>query len=213
MKKSNTIVIALGGSLIVPNDIDTAFLKRFRKLLFEEIEKGKKFVIIAGGGKTARMYNDAVVKVVKPTTDDLDWMGIQSTRLNAELLRIIFKDRVNVVGGTKPGWSTDHAAMEHAKKFGTKEVIIAGDISFVYNRDPKKFKNAKVLKELTWSEYQKLIPKKWKPGLSTPVDPIAARFAKKNGVTVKIIKGTNLLNFKRAIEDKSFRGTLITPES
>ena len=208
MKKSNTIVIALGGSLIVPDGIDVEFLKKFRKLLFAEMNPpaggDRKFVIVVGGGKTARMYQKAVLN-----SRDKDIIGIEATKLNAELLRIIFKNNVYIVGGTKPGWSTDYAAMEQAKKFGAKEVIIAGDIPFVYDKDPKKYKNAKPIFEISWAEYQKLIPKKWKPGLSSPVDPVAASLARKIGLTAKILKGTDLSNFKNAIDGKAFQGTLI----
>ena len=49
-----TIVISLGGSLIVPEEIDVEFLKKFRDLILAQVEKGKKFVIITGGGKTCR---------------------------------------------------------------------------------------------------------------------------------------------------------------
>ena len=210
MKKSNTIVIALGGSLIVPNDIDIAFLKKFRDLLLQEIKKGKQFLVITGGGKVARKYIDAASQIGKVSDSDLDWLGIAGTKMNAELLRIIFKDKVSVVGGTKPGWSTDHAAMEQAKSLGAKEVIIAGDISFVYDKDPKKYKNAKPIPEISWTDYQKLIPKKWKPGLSSPVDPVAARLARKLGLCAKVLKGTDLSNFEKAIDHKPFSGTLIS---
>lgn len=47
-----TIIISLGGSLIVPDQIDTNFLKDFKTLVLSNVAKGKKFVIITGGGKT-----------------------------------------------------------------------------------------------------------------------------------------------------------------
>ena len=166
--------------------------------------------MVAGGGKVARKYIDAVSQIGKVSDSDLDWLGIAGTKMNAELLRIIFKDKVSVVGGTKPGWSTDHAAMEQAKSLGAKEVIIAGDISFVYDKDPKKYKNVKPIPEISWTDYQKLIPKKWKPGLSSPVDPVAARLARKLGLCAKVLKGTDLSNFEKAIDHKPFSGTLIS---
>ena len=210
MKKSNTIVIALGGSLIVPNDIDTAFLKRFRDLLLQEIKKGKQFLVITGGGKVARKYIDAASQIGKVSDSDLDWLGIAGTKMNAVLLRVIFQGRVEVASGLKPGWSTDYIAVKMAQKSKAKEIIIAGDTAFVYDKDPKKYKNAKPISEISWTDYQKLIPKKWKPGLSSPVDPVAARLARKIGLCAKIIKGTDLSNFKNTIDGKVFQGTLIS---
>ena len=58
-------VIALGGSLIVPSlsnagGIDAPYLKKLRTLILAEVKKGRRFVIIAGGGRTARVYQKAV---------------------------------------------------------------------------------------------------------------------------------------------------------
>ena len=116
---------------------------------------------------------------------------------------------VVISSGWKPGWSTDYDAIRLAEKFGTKNVIIAGDTPFVYEKDPRKFPNAKALPELTWSQYEKLVPKKWTPGLSSPVDPVATQLAKKLKLEVRLIRGTDTKNFQNAIEGKPFTGTII----
>ena len=59
-------------------------------MIKDYISKGFSFVIITGGGKTCRNYNNSLRKIVNPSLEDLDWMGIASTRLNAELVRICF---------------------------------------------------------------------------------------------------------------------------
>jgi len=218
MKKSDITVIALGGSLIVPHlsdtgGIDVAFLKKFRTFILQETKKGKQFVIVAGGGKTSRVYQKAIKKIVNMANDDSDWLGIASTNLNAELLRIIFKqagNKILISGGLQPGWSTDYVAVKLAQEHGAKNVIIAGDVAYVYEKDPKKFPQAKALPELSWREYEKLIPKKWIPGSSSPLDPVATQLAKKLKLKVKIIKGTDLKNFQKAIEGKKFKGTIIS---
>ena len=99
--------------------------------------------------------------------------------------------------------------MRLAEKFGSNDVIIAGDISRVYDRDPKKHSRAKAIKDITWNDYQKLIPSKWTPGMSSPVDPVATELAKKVGLTAKILKGSDLDNFKEAVQGNSFKGTVI----
>lgn len=218
MKKSNVIVIALGGSLIVPHlsdegGIDVQYLKSFRQFILQEVKKGKRFVIVAGGGRTARVYQKAVSQVEKTTSDDLDWIGIHSIKLNVELLNIVFREagnRIVIAGGLRPGWSTDYVAIQLAQKHKAKEVIVAGNTPFVFDKDPAKFSNAKAIPKISWSEYQKLIPRKWKPGFSSPVDPVAAQLAKKLKLEVRVIKGTDILNFKDAIDGKKFRGTLIS---
>ncbi|MCX6704748.1 MAG: UMP kinase, partial [Candidatus Woesebacteria bacterium] len=129
-----TIIISLGGSLIVPEEIDIEFLKSFKILILEHVAKGKKFVIITGGGKTCRKYNEAAFAVSKLSNYDLDWLGIYSTRFNAEFLRLIlgaehvekeiiinptlpvnFAKPVIIGAGWEPGNSTDLDAVLIAK--------------------------------------------------------------------------------------------------
>mgnify|MGYP001614073181 CR=1 FL=1 len=231
-------VIHLGGSIVVPHISDTGgmnipFLRRFRGFLREEIKKGRKFVIVVGGGKTARAYQKAASQLVGVRKDDLDWLGIHAIRINAHLLRTIFyKEAYSVIidhdpsreeveemrrskknlffaSGWTPGWSTDYIAVELARKFGVQEVIIAKDTPFVYDRDPGKYSDAKPMQALSWKEYKKLIPKTWSPGLSSPVDPVATRLAEKLAMTAKILSGKDFKSLKAAIEGEQFRGTLI----
>ena len=75
-----TIIISLGGSLIIPEEIDKDFLKKFKSLILSHVEKGKKFVIITGGGKICRKYQDVIKNLKKINDSELDWLGIYSTR-------------------------------------------------------------------------------------------------------------------------------------
>jgi uridylate kinase len=226
-------IISLGGSVIVPHlsdkgGINVPFLKKFRKLILEELGRGKKFIIVAGGGKTTRVYQRAAAKITHLKKEDLDWIGIHATRLNAHLLRTIFwkeaypvildnpkkrlkkdKKELLIASGWRPGWSTDYITVLLAQRFRVKEIINVGDISFIYSEDPKKSKTARPIKEISWQSYQRIIPKEWMPGLSTPFDPVATRLAKKLKLRVKIIKAENLENLKNTIEGKNFKGTVI----
>ena len=84
-----TIIISLGGSLIVPDEIDVSFLKKLRSMVMKLDEQ---IVLVTGGGKTARRYINSAKEVRDLEHEDLDWIGIHSTRLNAQLVKIIFKD-------------------------------------------------------------------------------------------------------------------------
>ena len=231
-QKSQTIIISLGGSIVAPNGINIKFLKDFKKLILKQVKLGKKFVIIVGGGKICRDYQNAARKVCeiskcKIQTEQLDWIGIHSTHLNASLVREIFGDKANqeivkdlenlpkfkkaiIIGaGTKPGWSTDYDSVFLAKKYKAKTVANLSNIAYVYDKDPKKFKNAKPLKNISWQDFLKIIGKKWKAGMNAPFDPIASRLAKKIGLKAVFLKGTNLKNFEKFLEGKKFKGTII----
>ena len=220
-----TVVISLGGSVLAPSHIDVNFLKKFRKLIMSFREK--RFVIICGGGKTAREYMSAASRIVKLTSDDLDWIGIHATRLNAQLLRNVFSEvahmvvvrnpserirtgkKVIIASGWKPGRSTDHIAVLLAKNFGADTVINVTNTDYVYDKDPSAYRDAKPLKSICWNHFRKLIgATKWSPGLNAPFDPIAANEAQKNNINVAIL-GKNPGNLKNFLLNKPFKGTMI----
>lgn len=228
MKKNDVFVIALGGSVIMPGKINTRLLRNFRKLILKQRKLGRRFIIIAGGGKLARFYQAAASKIIRLNYDDMDWLGIHSTRLNAHLLRTIFRKqadpvvideedrpikfngKVIIASGWRPGWSTDYIAIRLAKKIGANSVIIAGRPAFVYTKDHQKYKDAKPIKNISWRDYRKLIGSCWIPGLSAPVDPIGAKAADKWGIRAIIVKGTNLKNLENLLNGKKFIGTIIS---
>jgi len=221
------IIISLGGSLIVPEEVDSEFLKEFRKIILKYIEKGKKFIIITGGGKVCRKYQKAASEVTELNEEDLDWLGIHTTRLNAHLVRTIFRDvahprvvknptekepfeeSVLVAAGWKPGCSTDYDAVLLAKTYGVKKVINLTNIEYVYDKDPKKFDDAQKIEKISWADFRKIVGDEWDPGLNLPFDPVASRESQKLDLEVAIMKGTDLDNFESYIEGKGFKGTII----
>jgi uridylate kinase len=222
-----TIIISLGGSIVVPDEIDYSFLRNFKEVIEEYIKKDYRFVIIIGGGSTARKYQKAASKVCKIDDEDLDWLGIHATRINAHLLRTIFKKdaypklikdptvnietdkKIIIASGWKPGWSTDYDAVLIAGNLNCDEIINLSNISYVYDIDPKHNKDAKALKQISWKEFRKLVGDKWNPGLNMPFDPIASKEAEKLNLKVIIANGKNLENLKNILDEKEFEGTLI----
>ncbi len=94
----STLVISVGGSLVVPNGgIDTAFLKEFKTLISKNVKHGWRFVIVVGGGGTARQYQQAARSIGKLQRDDIDWLGIHSTRLNSHLMRTVLRDMAHPI--------------------------------------------------------------------------------------------------------------------
>jgi len=228
MLKNNKYIISLGGSVLAPDEINVKLLKDFCLTVKKETEKGNKFIIIVGGGGICRKYQRAASLAGNVSDENKDWLGIQATRLNAQLLsgvlksykiNVLFQETFNsksfgkydviVSGGLKPGNSTDFAAVKAAVSMKIKMVINLGKPHYVFTADPKKDKTATPIKELTWEEYFKIIPSKWTPGLSTPFDPIASRLAKKHNISVIVADGKNLNNFKNILQGKTYKGTTI----
>jgi uridylate kinase len=224
---SELIIISLGGSLIAPDRIDIDFLKKFKSLILKHVRLGKRFIIITGGGRTARNYQEAAKSAGKLGNDDLDWLGIHATRINGHLLRTIFKsyahkeivtdptkrisfkEKILVAAGWKPGFSTDFDAALLARQFHAQKIINLSNIDYAYDKDPKKHEDAKRIENISWKEFRKIVGNKWSPGLNAPFDPVASRECEKQKITVVIANGRNMKNLDRIIAGQGFVGTTI----
>ncbi|MFA6553319.1 MAG: UMP kinase [Patescibacteria group bacterium] len=223
-----TIVISLGGSLVVPDHINARFLKSFRSMVLSYVKKKFRFILIVGGGKTARRYQAAASDVTQVSPEDLDWLGIHSTRLNGHLMRTIFRGfaypkiitshkKINthvtypvIVGaGFTPGSSTDLRAVQLAKAYDADTILNLSNIDYVYTKDPAKHADAKKITAIAWDQFQKIVGTRWNPGANVPFDPVASKLAKRFRMKVCIVNGKKLDNIQRILQGRSFRGTII----
>ena len=221
------VIISLGGSIVVPEEIDVQFLRKFRSLVLNQVKKGRNFIIIVGGGKTCRKYQAAASQIAKVTSDDLDWIGIHAIRLNAHLLRTIFREiaytivvrkydekvytkkPVIIAAAWKPGHSSDYDAVMWAKNLKAREIINLSDIDYVYDKDPKYHKGARRFERISWKEFRKIVGSKWISGLNVPFDPIASGEAQSLGLKVVVMNGRNLKNLESFLNGRKFKGTII----
>lgn len=231
LNKTEPLVISLGGSLIVPvGGPDTHFLKAFHDVVLDLVRAGRRVVIVCGGGRTARHYISAASDVMSHIDpEDLDWLGIHATRLNAHLLRTLFravahpnviknpmrtprhwKEKVLVAAGWKPGWSTDYVASRIAGLLDVRHIVNASNIDGVFTADPKKDPSAKLVKEFSWHDYRKMVGDTWDPGLSAPFDPVASKYCQRHGIQVAIVDGKNFTNLEKVIDGEEFKGTLLS---
>ncbi len=224
------IVMSLGGSLVIPEEIDVAFLVPFKNLLLKEIGAGKHFYIIVGGGKVCRKYQHSASEISNVSNEDLDIIGIHSCLLNGTLVRSIFGDmahgklitdmdelkggdisaKVVILGPNKPGHSSDLGAVQIAEAVGAKKILNLSNTDYVYDSDPKINPNAKKIESISWAEYRSLIPREWNPGLSSPFDPVASELADREGMEVVIMNGKPISNLENYLNGEKFEGTIIS---
>ncbi len=220
-----TIVIKLGGSIVAPDDVDSKLLTEFKSIIESYVKKGYHFAIIVGGGKVCRNYQNAASKIIGTNPKTLDWLGIEVTKLNAYFVKTIFgeladkkivtdyskkistKKPILIGAGYKPDWSTSYDAIMLSKKLGGNELIVLSNISHVYDKDPKKFKDAKPYDNLSWDMMLKICSGPWTPGLNAPLDPMAASLGAKYKTKVVFLDGFE--NLKNYLDKKSFVGTVI----
>ncbi len=220
-----TIIISLGGSLVAPSEIDLGFLKNFKHSLQKYVGQ-KRFFILVGGGKIARVYQKAMLDFGAKNADR-DWIGINVTRLNAEVVKQVFTDNsfdkiitdptkkiktnknIIVGAGWKPGWSTDYDAVLLAKTYDVNTIINLTNIDYVYDKNPGQFPDAKPIKEIDWKSFEHIVGNKWTPGLSMPFDPRASKIAEKLKLKVIMLNGKNLERLEDYLNNKPFIGTII----
>lgn len=226
-----TIVLKLGGSLIVPNGgLDIKYIKQFYNFIRQQVaSKKRRFIILIGGGVLSRHYRDAGASITghELPIEDLDWLGIHATRLNAHLFRTIFRDLayqriikkyefiqktekpIIIAAGWKPGWSTDYDTVILAQDYNIKKIIKMSNVDHVYDKNPSIYKDAKPLDSISWREYRGMVGDKWMPGKHDPFDPIAAKLASEVKIKVIYLDGRSIENVEKALDGKKFVGTVI----
>jgi uridylate kinase len=172
MKK--TIVISLGGSLIIPEKIDFPFLEEFKKTLLK-LTKKYNFVVVCGGGVIARKYIEVIRKSGQSEYFQSQ-AGIRATRENAKLMMQFFtpkycntalpmdmksvrdslkKNPIVFTGALRfvPHSTSDETAAKLANYLKT-EFINMTNVPGLYDKNPKKHKNARFIPEISFSDFK-----------------------------------------------------------
>ena len=114
-----------------------------------------------------------------------------------------------VAAGWKPGWSTDYDAVLLCEDYGIKTVINLTNVDQIYDKDPKKFPDAKPIDRISWKELTGIVGDEWIPGMNSPFDPIAAKKATELGIKVVILNGNNFGNIEKYFRGEEYLGTTI----
>ena len=215
MGEHDLIVASLGGSVVMPGVPNIDFLRQLR----QELKKfNGKCIFVIGGGTTARLYAGALSKLDNSVRDQ-DFVGIQATQLNAELVaRVLGVERTDKIskksfkkvlisGGFEPGHSSDFDTVEFALKYGVKKVYNITNVDYVYSKRPGT-PGAKPIKEMDWKKFKSLFSQKWVPGINTPFDPPAVRLCERKGIEVVFV-GSNVKNLFKAFRGEKFVGTVV----
>ena len=227
MKK--VIVLSLGGSLIIPDEINISFLREFEKVIQKNTKK-YKFIIVTGGGSIARKYISALKEM--GINEKLQSMiGISSTRTNARFMTYLFnqdqtlgipqkmKTVENYIKNSdvvfcgaleyKPNQTSDATAAEIARHFKTIFINLT-NVSGLFNKNPLEYKDAKFIPEASFQELWKMShAKKYSPGQHFIIDQTASEIIKKHKITTYIL-GKDLKQLDNLLNNRKFRGTIIS---
>lgn len=227
MNKKKVVVLSLGGSLIVPDEVDVQFLRQFKKVI-QSNKKKYKFIVVCGGGSIARKYIIALRNIgIDKKTQSLS--GISATRMNARFVSYFFginpekgiphnikdikkylkKNKIVFCGALeyKPKQTSDSTAAEIAVKFKADFVNLT-NVKGLFDKNPKDYKNAKFIPRISWNEFDKMANKlAYKPGQHFVLDQTASRIIKENKISTYIIKDMKQLD--NLLKEKRFIGTEI----
>lgn len=227
--QKKVIVLSLGGSLIIPNEVNLKYLKSFKKIILKNKSK-YKFIIVCGGGSIARKYISALREI--GLNEKLQsFSGISATRMNARFMSYFFnqdqelgipdklktlKDYIKkydiVFCGAleyKPHQTSDSTSAQIANEFKS-EFINLTDVSGLYTKNPKKFKDAKLIPKISWKEFNELAKKiEFKPGQHFVLDQTASEVILKNKIPTYIL-GEDMKQLDNLLNNKNFKGTKIS---
>jgi len=233
---TKNIVIKFGGSLLFSEGgtINYEKITEFCDLI-KNNKNYDSIVIVCGGGTIARQY----IKAIREFTENeilCDMIGIDISRINSRLMLANMKEfaypqvpesfeelsiaiitnKIIVMGGLQPGQSTTSVAIQVAEFLKAVRLVILTDVDGIYDKDPKVFEDAKLLRELNYDSLQKIIleiseENQAAAGEYRIFDTVSLQILKRSNVVVSVISGSNLDQFKKLWNnEKANVGTKIT---
>ena len=225
------VVVSIGGSILLRDEHDVDYLGKLAELLRSAGRSGP-VAVTTGGGRTARQYI-RLGRELGLTEVELDELGIEVTRLHARLLAgrigppcparppVTVAEAVHelrraspvILGGTEPGHTTDGVAALLAVRLRAARLVNATDVDGVYDRDPRRYPEARRIARMRWPEFRALVAAgtSAEAGQNFLFDRLGAEILARAGIPLAIVSGRDLPNLRAAIEGRPFDGSRIEP--
>lgn len=211
------ILVKISGKLLNPEA--PSIVKDYADIMNKLYGEGYRIAVVVGGGRYARSYITCA-KALGLNDAQADIVGIEIARVNALLLALAIGDnaytpiprnideiqrawstnKIVVVGGLQPGQSTAGVAAVVAESLGIKRLLYATDVEGVYDKDPRKYNDARKLDVVTVDKLVKVLSQRYEAGGYELLDPIAIQIIKRSCIEVTVYNGTDPTNIYRALE-------------
>ncbi len=221
------VVVRIGGS-VVASPPNPQLIQKYADVVNRLRAQGHELAIIVGGGAPARQYIQ-LAKDMGLTEQEQDEVAITVSRLFAQLLamklggsewkkvpttledagELLSERGIVVMGGLKPGMTTDTVATMVASQVGADLIVKATDQDGVYTKDPRKHADARKINALTFDELGQLMEQdRHKAGIHQIIDPEAVRLLKAKRIKTVVVNGANPENLIAALEGKKVGTTI-----
>jgi uridylate kinase len=219
------VVLRIGGS-ILGSPPDPEVVNSYSEAVSELTGEGHLLAIVVGGGALSRKYIDSAKKVGLSGFHQ-DLIAIHTSRLNARLVAMklggvssvptsinsmllrLSRNRVAVMGGLKPGITTDTVAAILAQKWGADFLIKGSNQKGIYSADPLVDKKAKKLDAISYARMKEILGGKHKPGIHSIIDPVAVDLLVQSRVKLIVLDGGDPKNVLKVIRGSKI-GTLVS---
>jgi uridylate kinase len=221
------IVLRIGGS-VVASPINTELINKYVDLLRALKMRGHEVAVVTGGGQMAREFIQ-IAKNLGLEMEAQDEVAISVSRLFAQLFLKKLGDlacgkvavsldeagacldtgKIMVMGGLKPGITTDAVAAMVAEHVKADLLLKGTDQDGIYDKDPRKFADAVKLDRLKFEDLQGVLSETvHKAGIHQIIDPEAAKILKRKRVKLMVVNGFKPENVLAAVNGEKV-GTVV----
>jgi len=221
------LVLRIGGS-VVASPVNTELISKYAELLKTLKEQGHAVAVVVGGGALAREFI-TIAKNLGLNEQAQDEIAISVSRVFAQLFLkkvgamgckavpltvdeaadCLNKGKISVMGGLKPGMTTDTVAALIAERVNADLLVKATDQDGIYNKDPKKHRDAVKLDHLSFDDLSTVFSEsRHKAGIHQIIDPEAVKILKRKRVRLVVVNGFKPENILAAVKGEKI-GTVV----
>jgi len=218
------VVLRIGGS-VLGSPPDPKLVGKYSEVVSNITSAGHSMAVIVGGGQISRKFIESA-RGLGLSSFQQDTIAIFASRLNARLvamklggvssvptsieamLQRLSRNRVAVMGGLKPGITTDTVAALIAEKWNADLLIKGSDQDGIYTADPKMSKKAKKLDKISYERMEEILGGKHRPGIHSIVDPVAVEHLMKSRVRLVVLNGSEPRGVARAVNGEKVGTTV-----
>jgi uridylate kinase len=221
------IVFRIGGS-VVASPVNTDLMKKYVELLKTLKMLGHEVAVVVGGGALAREFI-GIARNLGLEMQAQDEIAISVSRLFAQLFLKKFGDaawskvaltlddaaeglaegKIVVMGGLKPGITTDAVAALVAERVNADLLVKGTDQDGVYDKDPRKHADAVKLDHLSLEDLAGVFSEsQHQAGMHQIIDPEAVKVLKRKRVKLIVVNGFKPENILAAVKGERV-GTVV----